>query len=113
MRWVRRISLTCSGKKLLVTLGQFSIIRLERDTQLLIPAYDYACRTKRVRARVRTILCSMFSRIHFPIDEFFPPDCITPDRRTTAVCCKAAGGRKNPIGLRRWDFKVCSKSNTF
>lgn len=23
--------------------------------------------------------CSMFSRIHFPIDEFFPPDCITPD----------------------------------
>ena len=24
-----------------VTLGQFSIVRLERDTQLLIPAYDY------------------------------------------------------------------------
>ena len=23
--------------------------------------------------------CSMFSRIHFPIDEFFPPDCVTPD----------------------------------
>ena len=34
------LSLTCSGKKLLVTLGQFSIIRLERDTQLLIPVQD-------------------------------------------------------------------------
>lgn len=28
-------------RRLYVTLGQFSIIRLERDTQLLIPAYDY------------------------------------------------------------------------
>ena len=28
-------------KRLYVTLGQFSIVRLERDTQLLIPAYDY------------------------------------------------------------------------
>ena len=27
--------------RLYVTLGQFSIIRMERDTQLLIPAYDY------------------------------------------------------------------------
>lgn len=30
-----------TGRRLYVTLGQFSIIRLERDTQLLIPAYDY------------------------------------------------------------------------
>lgn len=29
------------GKRLYVTLGQFSIIRLERDTRLLIPVYDY------------------------------------------------------------------------
>ena len=28
-------------RRVYVTLGQFSIIRLERDTQLLIPAYDY------------------------------------------------------------------------
>ena len=26
--------------RMFVTLGQFSIIRLERDTQLLIPVYD-------------------------------------------------------------------------
>ena len=28
-------------RRLLVTLGQFSIIRLERETELLIPVYDY------------------------------------------------------------------------
>ena len=73
------LSLTCSGKKLLVTLGQFSIIRLERDTQLLIPAYDYCMPDKACQGSSEDDPCSMFSRIHFPIDEFFPPDCITPD----------------------------------
>ena len=64
---------------LLVTLGQFSIIRLERDTQLLIPAYDYCMPDKACQGSSEDDPCSMFSRIHFPIDEFFPPDCITPD----------------------------------
>ncbi len=67
------------GKKLYVTLGQFSIIRLERDTQLLIPAYDYCMPDKACQGSTEDDPCSMFSRIHFPIDEFFPPDCVTPD----------------------------------
>ena len=29
------------GKRIYVTLGQFSIVRLERDAQLLMPVYDY------------------------------------------------------------------------
>ena len=33
--------LTGECKRLLVTIGQFSIVRLERDTQLLIPTFDY------------------------------------------------------------------------
>ena len=73
------LSLTCCGKKLYVTLGQFSIIRLERDTQLLIPAYDYCMPDKACQGSTEDDPCSMFSRIHFPIDEFFPPDCVTPD----------------------------------
>ena len=28
-------------RRIYVTLGQFSIVRLERDSQLLIPVYDY------------------------------------------------------------------------
>ena len=53
--------------------------RLERDTQLLIPAYDYCMPDKACQGSTEDDPCSMFSRIHFPIDEFFPPDCVTPD----------------------------------
>ena len=41
------------GRRVYVTLGQFSIIRLERDSQLLIPAYDYCMPSKEwCRARI-------------------------------------------------------------
>ncbi|MBQ7567043.1 MAG: hypothetical protein IJT18_07975, partial [Oscillospiraceae bacterium] len=33
-------------QRLYVTIGQFSLIRLERDTQLLIPSFDYCVPTK-------------------------------------------------------------------
>ena len=33
-------------RQLLVTLGQFSIIRLERDAQLIVPVVDYSIPTK-------------------------------------------------------------------
>lgn len=39
--------------RLFVTLGQFSIIRLERDTQLLMPAYDYCMPEKDCDCRLR------------------------------------------------------------
>ncbi len=48
-------------------------------TQLLIPAYDYCMPDKACQGSTEDDPCSMFSRIHFPIDEFFPPDCVTPD----------------------------------
>ena len=31
------------GRRIYITLGQFSIVRLERDSQLLVPVYDYCC----------------------------------------------------------------------
>ena len=71
--------LTDSNRLWYATLGQFSLIRLERDTQLLIPAYDYCMPDKACQGSTEDDPCSMFSRIHFPIDEFFPPDCVTPD----------------------------------
>lgn len=64
---------TC-GRQLYVTLGQFSIVRLERDTQLLIPAYDYCMPDKECVGSSEDDPCTMFSRISFPVDEFFPPD---------------------------------------
>ena len=59
-----------------VTIGQFSMIRLERDTQLLIPAYDYCVPEKSCDGNTEDDTCAMFSRIEFPLDEFFPPDTV-------------------------------------
>lgn len=63
-------------RQLFVTLGQFSIIRLERDTQLLIPAYDYCVPEQSCEGSGEEDPCTMFSRIQFPLDEFFPPDSV-------------------------------------
>lgn len=66
------------ARRLYVTLGQFSIVRLERNTQLLIPAYDYCMPDKECVGSSEDDPCTMFSRIKFPVDEFFPPDSIDP-----------------------------------
>lgn len=64
------------GPRIYVTLGQFSIIRLERDAQLLIPAYDYCVPNKECggSSSFEDDPCTLFSKIPFPVDEFFPPD---------------------------------------
>ena len=72
-------------RRLLVTIGQFSIIRLERDTQLLIPAFDYCIPTK-VCSEAGSVgaaesPCDIFGRIEFPVDAFYPSrnePCIQP-----------------------------------
>ena len=70
-----------TGRRVFVSLGQFSIISLERDTQLLMPSYDYYMPDKEcVGSGTEDDACTLFSRIHFPVDEFFPPDTLlAPD----------------------------------
>lgn len=63
-----------------VTLGQFSIIRLERDTQLTIPAYEYLIPNKECPGNNDgDDPCTLFGRIPFPAEEFFPPDIVEND----------------------------------
>ena len=68
------------GRRVYVTLGQFSIIRLERDSQLLIPAYDYCMPSKECTAGsgAQEDPCAIFRQVQFPVEEFFPPNTITP-----------------------------------
>ena len=69
--------LTDTARRWFATIGQFSIIRLERDTQLLIPAYDYCLPDKECPGTIsEDDPCTLFSRIRFPVEEFFPPDNI-------------------------------------
>ena len=63
--------------RLFVTLGQFSIIRLERDTQLLMPVYDYCMPEKECPCDgcgCQEDPCELFRKIKFPVGEFFPPN---------------------------------------
>ena len=60
-------------RRVYATIGQFSIVRLERDTQLLIPAYDYCVPSKECADSAPDDPCTLFSRIDFPVDAFFPP----------------------------------------
>ena len=63
------------GKRVYVSLGQFSIIRLERDTQLLMPIYDYCLPEKECTCGgSEDDSCEIFRHVKFPVDEFFPPN---------------------------------------
>lgn len=65
-------------RRLFVTLGQFSIIRLERDAQLVVPVLDYAIPTKECcdsSGGCAEDPCEMFSRIPFPTEQFSPRGC--------------------------------------
>ena len=64
-------------RRLFVTLGQFSIVRLERDAQLIVPVLDYAIPTKECcdSPGCTEDPCEMFSRIPFPAAQFAPTGC--------------------------------------
>ena len=77
-------------RRIYVSLGIFTIIKLERNVQLLIPAYDFCIPEKEcVGASTPDDPCDLFEKISFPIDEFFPPqqDSFNPDDNCGG-CCK-------------------------
>ena len=71
-------------RRLYVSLGQFSIIRLERDAQLIVPVLDYAIPSKECcdSPSMAEDPCEMFSRIPFPANRFAPTGCDRKDE-----CC--------------------------
>lgn len=64
-------------RRLFVTLGQFSVIRLERAAQLIVPVLDYSLPTKDCcdAEGCSEDPCEMFSRIPFPTEQFAPKGC--------------------------------------
>lgn len=71
-----------------VTLGLFSIVQIERNVQMRIPAYDFCIPNKECVSSTDDP-CDLFSRIEFPTEEFFPPR--TLDDNFTSGC----GGCRN------------------
>ena len=83
----------CGGsdvRRIYVTLGQFSLVRLERDSQLLIPVYDYCMPEKECAGGNTENPCNLFRSIAFPTNEFFPPNSVRmPEsyEETKNFCC--------------------------
>lgn len=71
-------------KAVLVSLGLFTIIQIERDVQMLIPAYDY-CIPQNECCCDSENPCNTFSKIDFPVNEFFPPEKECPAKKS---CCE-------------------------
>jgi hypothetical protein len=81
-----QLVLSGENRRLFVTLGQFSIIRLERDAQLIVPVLDYSIPTKECcdNPGAAEDPCEMFSRIPFPAAQFTPRGC---DRQNVQDDC--------------------------
>lgn len=76
------------GRRVYLTLGQFSIIRLERDAQLLIPAYDYCIPSKECNSSCgEDDPCEIFRGVQFPMEEFFPPNSSSASDRYPEFGC--------------------------
>lgn len=72
--------MTGEQKRLYVTLGQFSTVRLERDAQITVPVFDFTVPNKECcdEPGCEESPCETFSRIDFPVDAFFPGCRQTP-----------------------------------
>ncbi len=73
---------TDRGRQIEVSYGLFSIIRLERDSQLLIDAVDFCIPTQECSSATENAPCELFNDIRFPIDEFFPPQRSSSEKRS-------------------------------
>lgn len=77
--------------QVLVTIGIFTVARLQRSVQLLIPSYDFCVPRKECAAKTDDP-CEVFSQIEFPTDSFFPPNFSDGDSPVTnpqCSCCKS------------------------
>ena len=58
-------------RKIVVTLGLFSIMQLCRNVQVTLPAYEFAVPEKECNAD-NDSPCDVFRSFDFPLDQFFP-----------------------------------------
>ena len=64
--------LPTGNRRVMVTLGLFTIVQLERKVQMLVPAYDF-CIPGKECVTTTDDPCEVFKHIKFPTNEFFPP----------------------------------------
>jgi len=76
------------SRSVCVTLGLFTIVQLERQVQMLVPAYDF-CIPDKECVSTTDDPCELFKKIKFPVDAFFPPKLSNPgDDAGSCGCCR-------------------------
>ncbi len=64
---------------LVVSLGFFSVVRIERPAQYLINATEYTVPDKECVSPENDDPCALFRTMSFPVNEFYPPSFIPQD----------------------------------
>ena len=63
---------------LTVSLGFFSVVRIERPAQYLVNAVEYTVPEKECAAPIVEDACSLFRQMAFPVSEFSPSSQTPP-----------------------------------
>ncbi len=77
--------------RLYVSLGFFSIIRMERPAQYLVNVAEYCIPDKECVPSEDDDPCSLFKNMAFPVNEFYPPSLPNLPGDNGGICCN----RKN------------------
>lgn len=64
---------TSVGNNIYVTLGLFSVVRLMREVQIVVPSTEFCVPEKECCGPTEDDPCNLFYRMSFPVNEFFPP----------------------------------------
>ena len=98
--------LTGGTRRLYVTVGQFSTVRLERGAQLAVQSGGYCMPTRECcdDEGCEEDPCELFSRVDFPVRAFYPEgsDCggtVSGEKRAAARL-RRCSGRQNGTGFR-------------
>lgn len=63
-----------TNRKLVLSLGLFSVVRIIRNVQVLIPSAQFCLPEKECCGPKEEEPCSFFEKLCFPTNEFFPPE---------------------------------------
>ncbi len=77
---------TEGDKAVLISIGLFSILQLQRSVQMMIPSYDF-CVPDKECLFTSDDPCEIFERIQFPTDAFFPPRLENLPGNGNNPCC--------------------------
>lgn len=76
------------SKRVYVTIGMFTVIRMERPVQLVLPACNFCLPDKESTPQGCTDPCSVFGKMSFPYNEFYPYANLPAERDDRGGCCK-------------------------